>query len=62
MAVAHRGDHWRVVPGVGRWMALALLLAVPWAVPALLRPNATTSDATGFEVFAPRADTRGASC
>ena len=59
MAVARRGDRWRVVRRMGRWVALALLLAVPWAVPGLLRPNATTSDATGFEVFAPRADTPG---
>jgi hypothetical protein len=39
------------------WAALALVLALPWAVPGLLRPGATVSDTSGFEVFRPRADT-----
>lgn len=38
-------------------VVLALLgSAVPWAVPALLRPGGTGSDPAGFSVFAPRPD------
>jgi hypothetical protein len=41
------------------WWAglLWLLLALPWAVPALTRPHGLTSDPAGFAVFAPRSDT-----
>ncbi len=39
-----------------RWLPLALALALPWAVPALLRPGGLASDRAGFEVFAPGAD------
>jgi hypothetical protein len=35
---------------------LLLLLALPWAVPALIRPGGTVANASGA-VFAPRADT-----
>lgn len=44
------------------WRALALrllataVLVLPFALPALLRPGGTAADATGAEVFAPRAD------
>lgn len=40
------------------WAGLLwLLLALPWAVPALTRPYGPASDPRGFGVFAPRADT-----
>ena len=39
-----------------RWLPLALALALPWAVPALLRPGGLASDRAGFDVFAPGAD------
>lgn len=42
----------------GGWFlgALLLLMALPWAVPALIRPGGTVPSASGA-VFAPRADT-----
>ena len=41
----------------GAWAVLLwLLLALPWAVPALTRPSGPASDPTGFAVFAPRPD------
>ena len=58
MAVAHRAAV-QVMRAMVPWSALVLLLSVPWAVPALLRPGATTSSVTGFAVFAPHADTPG---
>jgi len=41
------------------WWVLALgaALALPWGVPALLRPQGPTSDPAGFSVFAPHSDT-----
>jgi len=42
----------------GAWAGILwLVLALPWAVPALVRPHRFASDPAGFGVFAPRADT-----
>lgn len=42
----------------GAWaVVLWVLLALPWAVPALTRPSGSASDPQGFDVFAPGADT-----
>ncbi len=42
----------------GGWaVAFWVVLALPWAVPALTRPQGLGSDPVGFEVFAPRPDT-----
>lgn len=51
------GARARVLSRGGWFLAgLLLLVALPWAVPALIRPGGTVTDATGA-VFAPRADT-----
>ena len=58
MALAQRAAR-PVLRALAPWSVLVALLALPWAVPGLLRPSATTSSAAGFDVFAPRADTPG---
>ena len=41
-----------------RWvLSIGVVLTLPWAVPAVLRPHPVASDPAGFSVFAPRADT-----
>lgn len=56
VAVARR-ERWPVLRRLLWWAAYGLVVALPWAVPALLRPQGLTSDPAGFEVFAPSADT-----
>jgi hypothetical protein len=46
-----------VVTSALRWVPLVGALALPWAVPALLRPGEPGSDPAGFDLFAPGADT-----
>lgn len=42
---------------VAPWLLLPVALALPWAVPALLRPGGLGSAPAGFTVFAPGSDT-----
>ena len=54
VATRQRAEAW----ARARWvLALGVVLALPWAVPALLRPHPVASDPAGFSVFAPGADT-----
>ena len=55
---AGRGDRAGDVVRRCAWAGLLwLVLALPWAVPALTRPSGPASDPLGFAVFAPRSDT-----
>ncbi len=55
---AGRGDRAADVVRRCAWSGLLwLVLALPWAVPALARPSGPASDPLGFAVFAPRSDT-----
>ncbi len=51
------GSPGRVLRRSGGVLGFGVLLALPWAVPALLRPHQLASDPAGFDVFGARADT-----